>query len=465
MQSKNVAQFATELKMPADLLLKQLHAAGIDKRSTSDHLSKQDKDKLLAHLRQMHGVSPDSERKKITLTRKDNNNLSSSGNAGKSRSIQVEVRKKNTFIQRPEQEKKGLQNPKTTASPIIGEAANPTINSSLAEENANAQSNKTNINEDLPSINNITDIKLKDPDNSLINEFQQEESVEPNIYAIESNKIEKSFIAEISSSDKHYETTKSLLNDGYAGVILTGPPGTSKSWYAKQIAALLVDEISDRVRTIQFHPAYQYEDFIEGYTPNADGGFELQNKVFLEICRVARNDYPGKTCVLIIDELSRCDVARVFGEALTYLEMGKRNIPFRLASGNEIFIPENLVIIATMNPWDRGVDELDAALERRFAKLTLDPDSELLETILSKNNVEAEIKTSLHKFFNLFKNHSNHQARIGHAYFDKVKGASSLSRLWDHQLKYHFERVFRLDAPSLESVSKQWQQLMQSIQK
>ncbi|QJQ05614.1 translation initiation factor IF-2 [Undibacterium piscinae] len=100
MASNNVAQFATELKMSADLLLTQLHAAGVSKSSTSDVLSKEDKDKLLEHLRRSHGVTADA--KKITLTRKENTEIKQADATGKSRTIQVEVRKKRTFVKRDE---------------------------------------------------------------------------------------------------------------------------------------------------------------------------------------------------------------------------------------------------------------------------------------------------------------------------------------------------------------------------
>jgi translation initiation factor IF-2 len=102
MASNNVAQFATELKMPADLLLTQLRAAGVDKSSASDALSKDDKDKLLNHLRRAHGAAPDGEKKKITLTRKETTEIKQADATGRSRTIQVEVRKKRTFIKRDE---------------------------------------------------------------------------------------------------------------------------------------------------------------------------------------------------------------------------------------------------------------------------------------------------------------------------------------------------------------------------
>lgn len=102
MASTNVAQFATELKMSGDLLLTQLQAAGVSKSSTSDVLSKEDKDKLLEHLRRSHGVKADVEKKKITLTRKETTEIKQADATGKSRTIQVEVRKKRTFVKRDE---------------------------------------------------------------------------------------------------------------------------------------------------------------------------------------------------------------------------------------------------------------------------------------------------------------------------------------------------------------------------
>jgi translation initiation factor IF-2 len=120
MASNNVAQFATELKMPAELLLKQLNEAGVEKSSVEDKLSKDDKDKLLGHLRRAHGAAPAGEKKKITLTRKETTEIKQADSSGKSRTIQVEVRKKRTFVKRdeaaPEEE---VEEPK---APIIDEA-------------------------------------------------------------------------------------------------------------------------------------------------------------------------------------------------------------------------------------------------------------------------------------------------------------------------------------------------------
>jgi len=102
MASNNVAQFATELKMSAEVLLTQLRSAGVEKGSTSDDLSKEDKERLLGHLRRTHGVEADRNTKKITLTRKETTEIKQADATGKSRTIQVEVRKKRTFVKRDE---------------------------------------------------------------------------------------------------------------------------------------------------------------------------------------------------------------------------------------------------------------------------------------------------------------------------------------------------------------------------
>ena len=118
--SNNVAQFAAELKMSPEVLLKQLRNAGVEKNSDSDPLSKEDKDKLLGHLRRVHGMSVEGDKKKITLTRKETTEIKQADASGKSRTIQVEVRKKRTIINRDEAAAE-VQAAKKAAEPIIDE--------------------------------------------------------------------------------------------------------------------------------------------------------------------------------------------------------------------------------------------------------------------------------------------------------------------------------------------------------
>jgi len=129
MASNNVAQFATELKMPADLLLTQLRSAGVEKSSESDPLSKEDKDRLLEHLRRVRGAAPEGEKKKITLTRKETTEIKQADSTGKSRTIQVEVRKKRTFIKRDEPAAEEV-----AAAPAVAPATDPAEAERRAEE-------------------------------------------------------------------------------------------------------------------------------------------------------------------------------------------------------------------------------------------------------------------------------------------------------------------------------------------
>ena len=247
-----------------------------------------------------------------------------------------------------------------------------------------------------------------------------------------------------------------LLADGYAGVIFTGPPGTSKTYFCEGVAAKLADLDPNRVRFLQFHPSYQYEDFVEGLVPLAGGGFRFADKHLLEMCTTARQS-SGKPCFIVIDELSRADPGRVFGEALTYIELDKRNQRFRLSSGKEESIPPNLFFLATMNPMDRGVDEVDAALERRFAKIAMDPDVSRLRQILTDNGLADAIQNRVVSFFEyLLRNRSHPYLQLGHAYFRTVKDEDSLRRLWENQLRFYFQKALRLEEQAYLDIENAW---------
>jgi 5-methylcytosine-specific restriction enzyme B len=265
----------------------------------------------------------------------------------------------------------------------------------------------------------------------------------------------------LEASDRLLLKTKELMADGFAGVILSGPPGTSKSWYARRLAVSISLADPDCVRYVQFHPSYQYEDFIESYEPTATGGFHPKARTFLALCEAAVLK-PSSQFVLVIDELSRCDAVRVFGEALTYLEKSQRNVEFELASGRRVLIPDNLFIIATMNPWDRGVDELDMAFERRFAKIAMEPDVIALERILTSNGLAEQQIRRVIAFFRILQSHSNSFARIGHAYFARVRNIDELKRLWDHQLRFHFEKAFRQNKSEFQHILAGWESIFRA---
>jgi 5-methylcytosine-specific restriction protein B len=263
----------------------------------------------------------------------------------------------------------------------------------------------------------------------------------------------------LSSDDPRLAEVRELLQT-YGGVIFSGPPGTGKSWAANKIGSALAGD-PERVAFVQFHPSYQYEDFIQGFVPNEEGdGFTMRAKVFLQMCIDAAED-PDRAYVVVIDELSRADPGRVFGEALTYVEHSKRGLEFILASGQTAAIPPNLVVLATMNPLDRGVDEVDAAFERRFAKIAMEPDSGVLDEFLDRAGVEETLRRRLRSFFGKVNAQAkrNPLSAVGHTFFIDVEDEQSLRRVWKYQLRFLFEKAYRLDPDGLAEVQADWNRI------
>ncbi|MFD1253482.1 5-methylcytosine-specific restriction enzyme B [Devosia equisanguinis] len=258
----------------------------------------------------------------------------------------------------------------------------------------------------------------------------------------------------LPDNDTILAEVRAALAMQFAGVILSGPPGTGKSWYAKRIAMEIAGDPA-AIKIVQFHTSYQYEDFMEGFAPKDGGGFELQKKTFPLLCEDAA-ELPGTTHVLLIDEISRCDVARVFGEALTYMEVDKRDLEFTLASGSKLTVPRNLVILATMNPWDKGVDELDVALERRFAQIDVPPSVDALRQILTRRGVDNALIGRLSEFFEGVQKLDNELVRLGHAYFNNCVDEESSRRAWNFRLLPFFKKACRLDKSMLLEITRMW---------
>jgi 5-methylcytosine-specific restriction protein B len=262
-------------------------------------------------------------------------------------------------------------------------------------------------------------------------------------------------VEHLPESNPVLSDVRAALAMGFAGVILSGPPGTGKSYYAERIAHTIADDPS-AVCVVQFHASYQYEDFMQGFAPADDGsGFELQNKVFPLVCKRA-SDNPAVTHVILIDEISRCDVARVFGEALTYLEPDKRGRTFQLASGKPLTVPPNLVILATMNPWDKGVDELDVALERRFAQIDMPPNPDALREILLLKKAEPAFIERIVTFFKAIQALDDEMVHLGHAYFNNCVDEESARRAWTFRLLPFFTKACRLDKEMLSNIKRLW---------
>lgn len=213
-------------------------------------------------------------------------------------------------------------------------------------------------------------------------------------------------------------------------IILYGPPGTGKTYLARKYVQWVQeregqnagkDEAKqDNMELVTFHPSFNYEDFIEGFKPAAAAGgqvtFRLEQGVFVTLCQMAENDRQ-RPYFLIIDEINRGNVAKIFGELLTILEKDKREkVQVRLPQSKSWFsVPPNLYIIATMNTADRSIKLLDAALKRRFAFIEILPDPELLDVPVENTNLTlADIMNGLNAKLREF---VGRDKQIGHAYF------------------------------------------------
>ena len=161
-----------------------------------------------------------------------------------------------------------------------------------------------------------------------------------------------------------------LLNDR-PQLIFYGPPGTGKTFIAQHLAEHVA---GDNIRLVQFHPAYSYEDFFEGFRPVATGGFELRPGPMRKIVDQAL-DNPTVPHVLIIDEINRGNLAKVFGELYFLLEYRDKNVDLLYGSDDNtgFTLPRNVYIIGTMNTADRSIALVDTAMRRRFAFLALHP--------------------------------------------------------------------------------------------
>ena len=229
-------------------------------------------------------------------------------------------------------------------------------------------------------------------------------------------------------------------------IVFQGPPGTGKTYVAQALAECLAGD-KKRVTLVQFHPSYAYEDFVQGFRPRKDGnGFELRDGPLLRAAESAAVDKNSKH-FLLIDEINRGNLAKVFGELYFLLEYRGSNIRLQY-SDSEFSLPDNLYIIGTMNTADRSIALVDMALRRRFYFVEFHPDKPpvkgLLRRYLKGNGLaETEWVANVVDQANKQLGEDRHAA-VGPSHFMKPDlNDGMVERIWEHGvLPYIEERLF-----------------------
>src|SRR5690625_2438006 len=234
-------------------------------------------------------------------------------------------------------------------------------------------------------------------------------------------------------------------------IILQGPPGVGKTFIAQKLAYQFMGYRNNaQIEFVQFHQSYSYEDFVQGLRLTKNGT-DLRNGIFYSFCQQA-HAHPDRDFFIIIDEINRGNLSKIFGELLMLIESDKRKshyaakLTYAEDEEDTFFVPPNLYLIGTMNTADRSLAIIDYALRRRFAFVTLDPVyDELFRLFLREQGVSQSlvnhICSSVEKVNSEIKSDPNLGSgfQIGHSYFCGFRNNQSEEEWYSETLDYEIQ--------------------------
>jgi len=224
-------------------------------------------------------------------------------------------------------------------------------------------------------------------------------------------------------------------------LIFYGPPGTGKTFLAERLAGHLTSD-GGSYKLVQFHPSYSYEDFVEGFRPRVDSAGNLTYELTpgpLRLLADAARENPGEPYLLIIDEINRGNLAKIFGELYYLLEYREQSLVLQYGSSDEdeFSLPENLFVIGTMNTADRSIAMVDAAIRRRFNFVEFSPTKPPISGLLSEwlpRNGGGEEPALLLEALNRLLDDDDYSVGPSYLMNDDAKTQAGLERIWKYSI-------------------------------
>lgn len=279
-------------------------------------------------------------------------------------------------------------------------------------------------------------------------------------YHIYDTYSKEQFLNEVYFDESQYDELRELIL-ARKNVVLQGAPGVGKTYIARRMAFSIIGAKDDeKMLNVQFHEMYSNDEFIEGYRPDDIGIYKYKRGCFKRICNKARNN-PDQKFFVIIDEINRGNIPKIFGEAFSLIEIdkrGKENYIELSCSRERFYVPENVYIIGTMNTYDESLALSDYALRRRFCFYTIKPvfDNEKFKEFYTQSELLSKIIGKIQEI----NNELDDDTQIGHSYFCKPMPDNEIKMLVKYSVIPLLKEYFKNDKEKYKKLSTELLELL-----